>query len=61
MNSFPPEDALAKSILCYEAQRSGKLPSDNRIDWRADSALGDEIQGGFYDGNHKNAYLNIEV
>lgn len=45
-----------KSILFYEAQRSGKLPPDNRIPWRADSALhdrgdnGEDLTGGWYDG-----------
>ena len=44
-------DALEKSLMFYEAQRSGPLPPDNRIDWRADSAMEDEILGGYYDGN----------
>ncbi|XP_067659684.1 uncharacterized protein [Haliotis asinina] len=50
---------LGDSILFYEAQRSGKLPSDNRIPWRGDSALGDkgdhgeDLTGGWYDaGDH---------
>lgn len=50
---------LQKSILFYEAQRSGKLPSTNRISWRGDSALGDkgdsgeDLSGGWYDaGDH---------
>ena len=34
------------SLLFYEAQRSGKLPADNRVDWRGDSALGDAVTGG---------------
>lgn len=48
---------LELSLLFYEAQRSGKLPSDNRIPWRSDSALGDrglngeDLTGGYYDGN----------
>lgn len=33
---------LHKSILFYEAQRSGTLPNTNRIPWRGDSALGDK-------------------
>ncbi|XP_043267756.1 endoglucanase E-4-like isoform X2 [Venturia canescens] len=46
---------LALSLLFYEAQRSGKLPPDNRIPWRSDSALGDrgsngeDLTGGYYD------------
>lgn len=46
---------LHLSLLFYEAQRSGHLPSDNRIDWRGDSALldrgenGEDLTGGYYD------------
>ena len=48
-------DVLRKSILFYEAQRSGKLPENNRIPWRGDSALedkgndGEDLTGGWYD------------
>ena len=48
---------LELSLLFYEAQRSGKLPADNRIPWRGDSALedrglnGEDLTGGYYDGN----------
>jgi hypothetical protein len=35
------KDALTKSIIFLEAQRSGKLPADNRLSWREDSALED--------------------
>jgi len=52
-------DVLFKSLMFYEAQRSGKLPADNRIPWRGDSALGDkgnggeDLTGGWYDaGDH---------
>jgi len=34
-------DALRKSILFFEGQRSGKLPPDQRVKWRRDSALHD--------------------
>lgn len=34
-------DALNKSILFFEGQRSGKLPVSQRVTWRADSALSD--------------------
>ena len=50
-------EALDKSLLFYEAQRSGPLPDDMRIDWRKDSALDDgddvneDLTGGYYDGN----------
>ncbi|XP_077237403.1 endoglucanase 14-like [Tasmannia lanceolata] len=48
-------DALTKSIMYFEAQRSGKLPSNQRVQWRGDSALGDgkdsgvNLVGGYYD------------
>ncbi|MEB3360206.1 MAG: glycoside hydrolase family 9 protein [Synechococcales bacterium] len=52
-------EALQKSLLFYEAQRSGPLPDDNRIEWRGDSALKDgqdvgvDLTGGYYDaGDH---------
>ena len=47
-------EALQKSYLFYEAQRSGDLPEDNRIPWRGDSALTDgsdvgrDLTGGYY-------------
>ncbi|KAJ8305940.1 hypothetical protein KUTeg_016485 [Tegillarca granosa] len=48
-------DVMKLSILFYEAQRSGKLPNDNRVSWRADSCLDDkgvnneDLAGGWYD------------
>ncbi|KAH7517040.1 hypothetical protein FEM48_Zijuj09G0019600 [Ziziphus jujuba var. spinosa] len=48
-------DALTKSILFFEGQRSGKLPSNQRITWRRDSGLSDgsamhvDLVGGYYD------------
>jgi len=46
--------ALSKSILFYEAQRSGKL-INNRIPWRGDSFLTDsdgaiDLSAGYFDG-----------
>lgn len=52
------DEVLMKSILFYEAQRSGKLPDDNRIPWRGDSSLldagdnGEDLTGGWYDGGY---------
>lgn len=46
---------LGNLIWFYEAQRSGKLPSTNRVSWRNDSALDDgkdvglDLTGGYYD------------
>lgn len=48
-------DALRKSILFFEGQRSGKLPSDQRLHWRRDSGIHDgatagvDLTGGYYD------------
>ncbi|XP_010522801.1 PREDICTED: LOW QUALITY PROTEIN: endoglucanase 17-like [Tarenaya hassleriana] len=48
-------DALTKSILFFEGQRSGKLPSHQRMTWRRDSGLSDgsalhvDLVGGYYD------------
>ncbi|KAL3652734.1 hypothetical protein CASFOL_002415 [Castilleja foliolosa] len=49
------KDALSKAILFFEGQRSGKLPPNQRVNWRADSALSDgklenvNLSGGYYD------------
>ncbi|GKC42441.1 endoglucanase 24-like protein, partial [Tanacetum coccineum] len=48
-------EALTKSILFYEGQRSGFLPNDQRMSWRGNSGLGDgaavgvDLTGGYYD------------
>jgi hypothetical protein len=52
------------SLLFYEAQRSGKLPENNRIYWRHDSELeagadnGVDLTGGYYDAGD-NAKFNF--
>ncbi|CAG2205325.1 E3.2.1.4 [Mytilus edulis] len=53
------DEVLMKSIMFYRAQRSGKLPANNKIPWRGDSALndrgqnGEDLTGGWYDaGDH---------
>merc|ERR1712123_57728 len=38
---------IEKSLIFFEAQRSGPLPDDNRVPWRSDSAMGDELLGGY--------------
>ena len=48
--TYDYKQVLEKSLLFYEAQRSGPLPDDNRIEWRGDSALDDIPVGGYYDG-----------
>lgn len=51
------KNALHASLLFYEAQRSGKLPPDQRVKWRGDSMLDDgkdvgrDLTGGYFDGN----------
>ncbi|KAK0587352.1 hypothetical protein LWI29_021406 [Acer saccharum] len=47
--------ALTKSILFFEAQRSGYLPHNQRVTWRSNSGLNDgkasgvDLVGGYYD------------
>lgn len=58
--SYDYDEVLHKSLLFYEAQRSGDLPASQRVTWRKDSALGDakdsvtnvqlDLTGGYYDG-----------
>nr|AXQ39851.1 beta-1,4-endoglucanase [Mastotermes darwiniensis] len=57
--AYDYKDVLKKSLLFYEAQRSGKLPADQKVTWRKDSALndkgqnGEDLTGGYYDaGDH---------
>ncbi|EEC84529.1 hypothetical protein OsI_31260 [Oryza sativa Indica Group] len=52
-------EALEKSLLYFEAQRSGRLPYSQRVTWRGHSGLTDGLQqgvdlvGGYYDaGDH---------
>ncbi|XP_050216190.1 endoglucanase 16 [Mercurialis annua] len=60
--TFNYKDALTKSIIFLEAQRSGKLPPNNRLPWRADSALEDgklvnsDLVGGYYDAGDNVKY-----
>lgn len=53
------DEVLRKSLLFYEAQRSGFLPSSQRVTWRGHSATDDaldaetngriDLEGGYYD------------
>jgi len=56
----PPPDinyaaALPMALLFYDAQRSGRLPENNRVEWRGDAALNDgqdvgvDLSGGYFD------------
>ena len=59
-------EALQKSLLFYELQRSGDLPEQVRCNWRGDSALGDgadaglDLTGGLYDAGD-NAKFNLPM
>ncbi|CAK9254095.1 unnamed protein product [Sphagnum jensenii] len=52
---FDYGDALEKSFLFLEAQRSGTLPANQRVTWRSNSGLNDgrsagvNLVGGYYD------------
>jgi endoglucanase len=57
--AFNYGEALQKAVYFYDTQRSGALPSGNRVEWRGDSALDDgqdvghDLTGGWYDaGDH---------
>ncbi len=57
--NFPYGEALQKNFLFYEANRSGPLPENNRLEWRSDSTLNDgadvgkDLTGGYFDaGDH---------
>ncbi|PON39900.1 Glycoside hydrolase [Parasponia andersonii] len=53
--NYDYKDALGKAILFFEGQRSGKLPGNQRVSWRGNSALSDgkpedvNLVGGYYD------------
>ena len=56
---FAYGEALQKNFLFLEANRSGSLGPDNRIEWRSDSTTNDgsrvgrDLEGGYFDaGDH---------
>ncbi|KAJ0091629.1 hypothetical protein Patl1_13758 [Pistacia atlantica] len=61
-DNFNYKDALTKSLVFLEAQRSGKLPPNNRLSWRGDSGLNDgkdvhvDLVGGYYDAGDNVKY-----
>ena len=63
---FSYGEALQKSLLFYELQRSGDLPEKTRCNWRADSALYDgadcgiDLTGGLYDAGD-NVKFNLPM
>lgn len=44
--AFDYADALSKSLLYFEAQRSGRLPYNQRVAWRDHSGLNDGLEQG---------------
>jgi endoglucanase len=56
---FAYGEALQKNFLFFEANRSGDLGPDNRLEWRKDSTMKDgstvgrDLEGGYFDaGDH---------
>ena len=46
-------EVIEKTLLFYEAQRSGPLPASQRVKWRGDSGMSDAVLGGYHDaGDH---------
>lgn len=56
---------VEKSLLFYEAQRTGQLPTNNRIPWRGNSFVTDrgtsneDLSGGYFDGNLFPIFSNL--
>ena len=54
-SKYDYSEVLKQSLLFYEAQRSGKLPTDQRVTWRHNSFLdegsdvGLDLTGGYFD------------
>jgi endoglucanase len=64
--NFNYAEALQKSLYFYEAQQSGPLSPNNRVEWRGPSCLKDgqdlgrDLSGGWYDaGDHWTANLTM--
>ncbi len=59
-------EALQKSLIFYELQRSGKLSGNERTNWRGDSGLNDgadngvDLTGGLYDAGD-NVKFNLPM
>lgn len=59
-SSYNYASALQMSLFFYEAQQAGPIADWNRVSWRADSTLNDQIPGGWYDaGDHLKLTLPI--
>lgn len=44
--AFDYSDAVTKSLLYFEVQRSGRLPYNQRVTWRGHSGLTDGLEQG---------------
>ncbi|CAN8312981.1 unnamed protein product [Cochlearia groenlandica] len=59
-------EALSKSLIFFQGQRSGRLPSDQKILWRFSSGLSDgssahvDLTGGYYDAGD-NVKFNLPM
>ena len=64
--NFNYGEALQKSLLFYELQRSGDLPENVRCNWRGDSCLNDgadngvDLSGGLFDAGD-NVKFNLPM
>lgn len=64
---FNYADVLGRSILFYEAQRTGVLPAGNRVPWRGNSFVTDQglgginLAGGYFDGTFSHSFLHQYV
>lgn len=53
-NEYDWRQLLGDSLYFFDAQKSGRLPADNPVPWRGDSALNDtapdgtSLVGGYY-------------
>lgn len=61
---FNYADVLGRSLLFYEAQRTGVLPANNRVPWRGNSFVtdqginGENLSGGYFDGTLFDFFLS---
>lgn len=60
-------DIIRRSLLFYEAQRTGPLPATNRVPWRGNSFVTDQgvgginLAGGYFDGTYIYHFDFIDV
>ncbi|KAI3775837.1 hypothetical protein L1987_45591 [Smallanthus sonchifolius] len=54
-------DALTKSLIYFEAQRSGRLPYNQRVTWRDNSGLTDGLEQGAQVGKAFMEDISMEV